>query len=111
MGASKGQNLVVTRAPNKGGVGLAFRYYDSTFAVLSCHLASDSHGKSRCRKRQEQAQSILSDIILSGTGLGAFDLHLHHHHTILLGDMNFRLRAPLSEVLGRIDEASVTENI
>ena len=29
---ARGKNLGVTTAENKGGVGLAFRYYDTTFA-------------------------------------------------------------------------------
>ncbi len=38
---ARGKNLGVTVAENKGGVGLAFRYFDTTFAVLNTHLASD----------------------------------------------------------------------
>lgn len=37
-----GKSLVVARASNKGTVGFAFRYYDTSFAFVTCHLSSDS---------------------------------------------------------------------
>lgn len=42
---ARGRNLGVTVAQNKGGIGLAFRYHDTTFAVVSCHLSSDLKGR------------------------------------------------------------------
>lgn len=37
-----GKSLVLGRASNKGAVGFAFRYHDTSFAFVSCHLSSDS---------------------------------------------------------------------
>ena len=36
-----GKSLVLGRASNKGAVGFAFRYYDTSFAFVACHLSSD----------------------------------------------------------------------
>jgi hypothetical protein len=45
QGVARGRNLGVAYAQNKGGVGLAFRFYDKTFAFINCHLASDLKGR------------------------------------------------------------------
>lgn len=42
---ARGKDLGVTRAQNKGGVGFAFRYYDTAFGVCCSHLASDNKGR------------------------------------------------------------------
>lgn len=37
-----GKSLVLGRASNKGAVGFAFHYFDTSFAFVACHLSSDS---------------------------------------------------------------------
>ena len=91
--SKKGRNLVVARASNKGGVGLSFRYYDTTIAVVGCHLASDSKGRNRNEKRLEQCRELLQDVVLLPLENDTnFDLQYHHHHVLVMGDMNFRIR-------------------
>ncbi|KAF0688271.1 Aste57867_20141 [Aphanomyces stellatus] len=90
---NRGKNLLgLGRASNKGAVGFAFRYFDTTFAVVTCHLASDSTGKSKVKKRHQDGTSILSDMHLQAID-NEFDCHLMAHHTIFLGDLNYRLTA------------------
>lgn len=49
-----GVDLLVSKAPNKGAVGLALSFFDTSLAIINCHLASDSKGRSRLKKRNEQ---------------------------------------------------------
>ncbi|KAF0688272.1 Aste57867_20142 [Aphanomyces stellatus] len=89
----RGANLMgLGRASNKGAVGFAFRYFNTTFAVVTCHLTSDSTGKSKVKKRHQDGTSILSGMNLQSIG-NEFDCHLMAHHTIFMGDLNYRLTA------------------
>ncbi|OQR95059.1 hypothetical protein ACHHYP_00464 [Achlya hypogyna] len=103
----RGKSLIgMGRASNKGAVGFAFRYFDTTFAVASCHLASDSsvsasqlpraltapQGKSKVAKRHKDAAGILRSMNLQSMGV-EFDFQHMVHHTIFLGDLNYRLTA------------------
>lgn len=49
--------LVFGRASNKGAVGMSFRYDDTSFAFVTCHLASDSSssGRKKASKHQRAA--------------------------------------------------------
>jgi len=51
-----GVDLLVSKAPNKGAVGLTLSYYDTSIAIINCHLASDSKGKSRVERRNQQVR-------------------------------------------------------
>jgi hypothetical protein len=44
--------LVFGRASNKGAVGMSFRYDDTSFAFVTCHLASDSSSSGKKKKQQ-----------------------------------------------------------
>ncbi|ETV95575.1 hypothetical protein, variant [Aphanomyces invadans] len=90
---NRGVNLIgLGRASNKGAVGFAFRYHNLTFAVLTCHLASDSTGKSKIKKRHQDGSNILTNMHLQSID-NEFDCHLMAHHTIFMGDLNYRLTA------------------
>ncbi|ETV81357.1 hypothetical protein H257_05900 [Aphanomyces astaci] len=78
------------RTSNKGGVGFAFRYLDTSIAVVSCHLSSDSKGKSNMERRNEDATLIWQSLHLSGDAMGV-EFPSLHHHTIVMGDLNYRL--------------------
>jgi len=48
-----GRDLVVAKAPNKGGVGLVFRFCSHTsVALVACHLASDVGAISMASRRR-----------------------------------------------------------
>mmetsp|Transcript_43548 Transcript_43548/g.136603 ORF Transcript_43548/g.136603 Transcript_43548/m.136603 type:complete len:518 (-) Transcript_43548:28-1581(-) len=85
----QGANLGVYTASNKGSVAFPFGYHDSTFAVMGCHLASDNKGKSRFSQRNKNTYRMLGKSVLTDVDTG-LDANLLFHHTICLGDMNFR---------------------
>ncbi|CAK4685969.1 unnamed protein product [Aphanomyces euteiches] len=78
------------RTANKGAVGFAFRYMDTSIAVVSCHLSSDHKGKTNVERRNDDAALIVQSLHLSGDTMG-ISFPLLHHHTIFMGDMNYRL--------------------
>ncbi|KAG7396589.1 hypothetical protein PHYBOEH_002051, partial [Phytophthora boehmeriae] len=85
-----GKSLILGRASNKGAVGFAFRYYDTSFAFVSCHLSSDPKGKSKVRRRNRDSQDILKELHLNLEDVG-FEFPHVHHHSFVLGDLNYRL--------------------
>lgn len=92
-------NLGLWRAGNKGGVGLPFRFHGSSIAFMTAHLPAEGSRGSRVDKRNAALQDLFRDVCLAGE---PFDLHLTYHHTILLGDLNYRLNGPPEEVLSLI---------
>lgn len=70
-----GKNLYVTTLENKGAVGLPLQIHDTSICFVTCHLPSDSKGKSKLSRRNESAHSILKEVILAAENIG-FDLHL-----------------------------------
>jgi hypothetical protein len=89
----RGANLVVTRAANKGGVGLPCRFFDQRLAFVTAHLASDSHGKTKLNKRLTDAAEMIgheAGLCLFSDDLG-FDFPDMNHHTFVLGDFNYRM--------------------
>ncbi|CAH0475761.1 unnamed protein product [Peronospora belbahrii] len=85
-----GKSLVLGRASNKGAVGFAFRYFDTSFAFVACHLSSDPKGKSKVRRRNRDSQDILQELHLNLEDVG-FEFPYVHHHSFILGDLNYRL--------------------
>ncbi|RMX66076.1 hypothetical protein DD238_002956 [Peronospora effusa] len=85
-----GKSLVLGRASNKGAVGFAFRYFDTSFAFVACHLSSDPKGKSKVRRRNRDSQDILQELHLNLEDVG-FEFPHVHHHSFVLGDLNYRL--------------------
>lgn len=112
---ARGKNLGVTVAENKGGVALAFRYYDTTFAFLNTHLASDlkvrttpfqnqtalvhatqvhhphtthrtPQGRSRLHKRTQDACQLLLETSLWREEY-VLDLAAQHHVCVFMGDL------------------------
>jgi len=53
-----GVDLVVSKAPNKGAVGLSFSFFDTSVGVINCHMASDSKGQSRVKKRNAEVKGL-----------------------------------------------------
>ncbi|CAK4623540.1 unnamed protein product [Aphanomyces euteiches] len=110
----RGVNLIgLGRASNKGAVGFAFRFLNTTFAVVNCHLASDpSTKKSKLKKRHQDGSNILSGMSLQSID-NEFDCHLMAHHTIFMGDLNYRLSArdASAEKILRIIATAVNSNV
>lgn len=105
--AATGQDLIIAKAQNKGGVGLPLQIHDTSVGFVTCHLPSDSKGLSKLSKRNKSAHAILKELILAEEDLG-FDLHLQHDHVFVFGDMNYRMPASdrtLAGVAVRISSA------
>jgi hypothetical protein len=85
-----GTNLIVAKAQNKGAVGLAFQINDTSVAFVSCHLPSDSKGRSKLSKRNASAQALLKELNLTPDDIG-YDAHFQHDHLIVVGDFNYRM--------------------
>lgn len=88
--AATGTDLIITTAQNKGAVGIALHIHDTSIGFVTCHLPSDSKGKSKLTKRNASAHAILKDVTLAPEDLG-FDLHLQHDHVFVFGDLNYRM--------------------
>ena len=73
----RGKKLVkgVRRASNKGAVGAAFRYHDTTIAFVTCHLAADKKGRSNLGGRLKDTRMVLEGMELEYDALG-FDLQV-----------------------------------
>jgi hypothetical protein len=97
-----GKSLVLGRASNKGAVGVAFRYYDTSFAFVSCHLSSDSKGKSKAQRRSRDLVDMLKGLHLNLEDVGVEFPYLHHH-SFVLGDLNYRLADRDASVDGVFD--------
>ncbi|TYZ68449.1 hypothetical protein PybrP1_004308 [[Pythium] brassicae (nom. inval.)] len=103
--------LVFGRAANKGAVGMALRFEHTSFAFVTCHLASDSSAAARLSKRNrsrdgagatplappsklerrnQDAMQILQQLYLDDEDFG-FGFPLLHHHSFILGDFNYRM--------------------
>jgi hypothetical protein len=85
-----GADLIVTTAQNKGAVGIPLQIHDTSIGFVTCHLPSDSKGKSKLTKRNASAHAILKEVTLAPEDLG-FDLHLQHDHVLVFGDLNYRM--------------------
>jgi len=95
-------------AGNKGGVGIRFKIYDSTMCFVNSHLAA--HKNNHQGRNQDYARILQNmrfarrkprgdkatkyqDVILE-QGLSIFD----HDCIIWLGDLNYRLNFPMTEM-------------
>lgn len=88
-------------------VGLAFRYYDTAFAVINAHLPATSlyPGASALEERDKHLASMLQSLRLGGDH-ELWDAHLQYHHVLLLGNLNFRMRLDPNDMFGRIQASS-----
>ena len=92
--ASTGQNLIITTAQNKGAVGIPFQIHDTSVAFLTSHLPSDQKGKSKLKRRNDAAATVLKDVVLAPHD-ARFDMHLLHDHVFFTGDLNYRINPDL----------------
>eukprot|EP00164_Ancoracysta_twista_P004590 GFYU01006197.1.p1 GENE.GFYU01006197.1~~GFYU01006197.1.p1 ORF type:complete len:888 (-),score=155.44 GFYU01006197.1:53-2716(-) len=104
----RGANLIYTRAANKGAVGLPFRFGNTTLAFATCHLASDSKGKSKVENRNIDARNIISDLSLNYDDT-TYDFHEMFHHCFIFGDMNYRLACSADDAIAQLVTASALE--
>lgn len=73
--------------PNKGGLCITLTIGQTTLAFISCHLAAHE-GHHKCAQRNDSVEEILGGV---RSGDRRFDPTLQYHHTIWMGDLNYRL--------------------
>jgi hypothetical protein len=104
----KGADLMVTKAPNKGAVGIPFVYHDTSLAFFTGHFAANSKGRNRLKARLADSRDTLSKAVLTVDDIG-FDTQLTHHHVFIFGDLNFRCTSSPQTVLDLVAAASKAE--
>ena len=104
----KGADLIVTKAANKGAVGLPFIYHDTSMAFFTGHFAANSKGRNRLKARLDDSRDTLSKTVLTSHDI-KFDSHLVHHFVFVFGDLNFRCVSNPSNVLSLVSEACKKE--
>jgi len=87
---------IANRFGNKGGVGLSFTLFDTSFCFITAHLAAHIEN---VMDRNNDYEKIMSDIRLSPRGIGPT---AYHHFTFFFGDLNYRIQAPRPEVMDLI---------
>lgn len=70
---------------NKGGVCIAFKFWDTGVCFVNCHFAAHV---GQCETRNSNYRTIASSIRV---GLPGMDLLSQFHHVFWLGDLNYRL--------------------
>ena len=73
--------------PNKGGLSVSMAIRQTTFTFISCHLTAKD-GPSKCAQRNDSLEEILRG---ARFGDKCYDSTLLSHHTIILGDLNYRI--------------------
>ena len=74
--------------PNKGGLRISFNIYGTYVTFISCHLAAHE-GYKKCHIRNESTVEILGGLRLGDKK--DYDISSLSHHTIWMGDMNYRV--------------------
>jgi len=100
----RGKKVAFQTMSNKGCVGLAFRFWQTSVAFVGCHLTSDAIQKSQVDKRNKDAQEILRKMQFDYEDLG-FDFPDTQHVCFVLGDLNYRMSGSPAEVMATIAKA------
>lgn len=91
----------------KGLLGLSFRFYDQSIAVINAHLPERDQYSYDDDYRARHVAAMLRKLRLNGEH-ELFDTHLQYHHVFLLGNLNYRTRGHSpSEVLSKVVESAV----
>lgn len=95
-------------APNKGAVGMSFRWNDTNLAFVNAHFAADVNFRSSCEKRNADAAQTIRGLRLGPNDI-SLDLTMSHHHVFIFGDFNYRLKADTKEVLKLLTRSAAKE--
>ena len=75
---------------SKGANGIVLRAFDTTVALVNCHLTASVGKAGALQKRQGQYAKVV-DRLGNTLGNEYFQLNGQFHHVIWMGDMNYRL--------------------
>ena len=79
---------------SKGANGICMRVFDTTVALVNCHLTASVGKAGALQKRQLQYAKVV-DILGNKLGNEYFQLNGQFHHVVWMGDMNYRLTGGL----------------
>ncbi|KAJ1454194.1 Endonuclease/exonuclease/phosphatase [Pelagophyceae sp. CCMP2097] len=96
-GSHKGCGLGDTLG-NKGGIGVAFRLYETTLCFVNCHL--EAH-QAEVAGRNDDYRQIVEALKLGRPGL---DIVSQFDYVFFFGDLNYRLDLPQAEALHVLEE-------
>eukprot|EP01048_Picozoa_sp_COSAG05_P013920 COSAG05_NODE_1530_length_4621_cov_3.869084_2_plen_480_part_00 len=75
---------------SKGANGVGLRVFDTTLALVNCHMAASIGKAGALSKRADQYARVV-DVLGNKLGNEFFQLNSQFHHVIWMGDMNYRL--------------------
>jgi len=76
--------------PNKGGICVSMMVDGTRLAFITCHLAAHE-GVEKCMTRNASIEEILGGVRFNEDYGGKYDVSMTHHHTFLMGDLNYRI--------------------
>lgn len=82
--------------PNKGGLCIALKFWDTALCFVNCHLAAHV---GQCEARNGNYREIVGNIRINNQNM---DILNQFHHVFWLGDLNYRLD------FGAADETHLT---
>jgi hypothetical protein len=107
---ARGKNIGVKRTANKGAAGMAFRYFDTTLAFATAHLASDAgDGSAKVEHRNKDSREIVRFLKIDMEDVEV-DWPLLHHHAFFFGDLNYRIALEPSVALQATVDAACSGN-
>jgi hypothetical protein len=103
-GLSLAKAVTGVQLGNKGGVGVSFRWRDTTLAFVMCHLPARPD-ITRLRKREADYKTLVRRLKLESTGLavqGGLDFVHAHDHVFFFGDANYRVELPFERAVSLV---------
>jgi hypothetical protein len=84
---------------NKGGLGISFKFNETSLCFIGCHLAANEE---KISQRNTNVQEICDSV-----RLGVRDLDLtQFHHLFWCGDLNYRVNMPFETSVSTIEAAT-----
>jgi hypothetical protein len=103
-GLSLAKSVTGVQLGNKGGVGIAFRWRETSLAFVMCHLPARPD-LVRLRKREADYRALVRRLKLDTSMLGAqagMDWVHTHDHVFFFGDANYRVELPFERTVSLV---------
>ena len=103
-GLSLAKSVTGVQLGNKGGVGIAFRWRETSLAFVMCHLPARPD-LVRLRKREADYRALVRRLKLDTSMLGAqagMDWVHTHDHVFFFGDSNYRVELPFERTVSLV---------
>lgn len=100
-GLSIAKSVTGVQLGNKGGVGVGFRWRETSLAFVMCHLPARPDA-ARLRKREADYRALVRKLKLETsflTGQAGLDWVHGHDHVFFFGDANYRVELPFERAV------------